>query len=86
MNLLSHGRFFEYEVSWVEVPYLEFDSASNTSYGINVTELVVLPTELRQNVGYIQVIERPSLRCVQCPRVDGAFDAPLRCTKDRLFK
>ena len=55
MNLLSHGRFFEYEVSWVEVPYLEFDSASNTSYGINVTELVVLPTELRQNVGYIQV-------------------------------
>ena len=61
MNLLSHGRFFEYEVSWVEVPYLEFDSASNTSYGINVTELVVLPTELRQNVGYIQVIERPSV-------------------------
>ena len=61
MNLLSHGRLFEYEVSWVEVPYLEFDSASNTSYGINVTELVVLPTELRQNVGYIQVIERPSV-------------------------
>ena len=39
----------------MEVPYLEFDSASNTSYDINVTELVVLPTELRQNVGYIQV-------------------------------
>ena len=73
----------------MEVPYLEFDSASNTSYGINVTELVVLPTELRQNVGYIQVCrEDLHLRCVQCPRVDDrAFDAPMRiCTLDRSLK
>ena len=48
-------RFFEYEVSWVDVPYLVHDEASNTSYFENVTELAVVPTHLRQDVLYIQV-------------------------------
>ena len=39
----------------MDVPYLEVDDVSNTSYAINVTELHVVPTELRQDVRYIQV-------------------------------
>ena len=40
----------------MDVPYLEMDDVSNTSYAINVTELHVVPTELRQDVRYIQVV------------------------------
>ena len=40
----------------MDVPYIEMDDVSNTSYAINVTELHVVPTELRQDVRYIQVV------------------------------
>ena len=49
------NRFFEYKVSWVDVQYHAVDEVSNTSYLENVTELVVVPTHLRQDVIYIQV-------------------------------
>ena len=49
----------------MDVPYLELDEASNSSYPINVAELHVVPTELRQNVGYIQVECYSSLKTVR---------------------
>ena len=45
----------------MDVPYIEMDDVSNTSYAINVTELHVVPTELRQDVRYIQVVSELSV-------------------------
>ena len=47
-------RFFEYEVVWDVVTYQEVDRFNLSKTLVNVTELLVIPTPLRQNVAYIQ--------------------------------
>ena len=52
--IYNFSRFFEYTSIYVQIPIKTFDTVTNITTITNVTELQVVPTELRQNLNYIQ--------------------------------